>query len=194
MTFPGLRRHIPNALSDLRVLLSPLLLVWPQDRLALFLLILAIGASDALDGWLARRWKVASPWGARLDSMADYVFFACLAVWLLVFELALVLEWWPLLASIAVVRLAALLVGAIRYRRCLMIHTRANKAAGIAIFLALETWLATGAGWALWLAVVPAAAAALEELLIILVARDPEPDLPGLWATRPGRPRQRGFK
>jgi CDP-diacylglycerol--glycerol-3-phosphate 3-phosphatidyltransferase len=30
-------------------------------------------ATDYVDGWLARRWKVQSPWGAMLDPIADKI-------------------------------------------------------------------------------------------------------------------------
>ena len=61
---------------------------------ALFLLFLPLGSvrflavytlaglTDALDGWLARKTGTASPFGARLDSIADLLFYGILILWL----------------------------------------------------------------------------------------------------------------
>ena len=57
---------------------------------ALFLLFLPLGSvrflavytiaglTDVLDGWLARKTGTASPFGARLDSIADLLFYGIL--------------------------------------------------------------------------------------------------------------------
>ena len=38
------------------------------------------GVTDALDGWIARKTKTASEFGARLDSIADLFFYAVMLV------------------------------------------------------------------------------------------------------------------
>ncbi len=62
----------PSALSAFRLVTSVLLPFLPQ---ALWVwLIIAAGASDVADGWLARRWNVESWLGGLLDAVADKVF------------------------------------------------------------------------------------------------------------------------
>ena len=66
-------RHVPNLLSALRLLAAPLaawLILNDHDTAALFIFA-AAGASDGLDGFIARRWGVASDFGAWLDPAAD---------------------------------------------------------------------------------------------------------------------------
>jgi len=66
-------RHIPNLISVLRILLvAPLAfcLLSKNYTLALALFLLA-GFSDALDGYLARRFHWTSKLGALLDPMGD---------------------------------------------------------------------------------------------------------------------------
>lgn len=70
-----MNHQIPNALTVLRVLSIPVLL-WsylaPLEKGWLpVLLFLAIGLTDWLDGFLARRWQVESKFGAFLDPAAD---------------------------------------------------------------------------------------------------------------------------
>ncbi|HYS44929.1 MAG TPA: CDP-alcohol phosphatidyltransferase family protein, partial [Rhizomicrobium sp.] len=66
-------RHLPNLLSALRLLAAPFaayLIVAAHDTAAL-LTFAAAGASDGLDGFIARRWGVTSGFGAWLDPAAD---------------------------------------------------------------------------------------------------------------------------
>ncbi|WP_172838436.1 CDP-alcohol phosphatidyltransferase family protein [Thermocrinis minervae] len=60
---------LPNIISLLRFLLSPLILLVPRERLFPFFLVLAF--SDFLDGFLARRLKAESSLGRILDPLAD---------------------------------------------------------------------------------------------------------------------------
>jgi len=66
---------IPNLITLARILLVPVL-VWAiiadEMRLA-FLLFLAAGISDAVDGFLAKRFGMATELGAYLDPLADKV-------------------------------------------------------------------------------------------------------------------------
>jgi len=66
-------RHLPNLLSALRLLAAPFtawLIISGHDMAAL-LTFAAAGLSDGLDGFIARRWRVTSDFGAWLDPAAD---------------------------------------------------------------------------------------------------------------------------
>lgn len=84
---------LPNGISTLRLALIP---AWwmaatgtgvfdAPDRVAAFAVVLLMGASDVLDGYLARRFNLATTLGAALDATADkaaqIVVFSWLAVW-----------------------------------------------------------------------------------------------------------------
>jgi cardiolipin synthase (CMP-forming) len=64
---------IPNLITLARILLVPVL-IWAitsgETRIA-FLLFLAAGVSDAVDGFLAKRFGMATELGAYLDPLAD---------------------------------------------------------------------------------------------------------------------------
>ena len=64
---------IPNILSILRIIFAPclLLLAWyGYKRFFIVLLILSL-LSDAVDGFIARRFKLSTKTGAKLDSIGD---------------------------------------------------------------------------------------------------------------------------
>lgn len=70
---PGLNLNLPNIITMARLLTVPVV-VWAiasgQMQIA-FLLFLAAGVSDAVDGFLAKRFNMASELGAHLDPLAD---------------------------------------------------------------------------------------------------------------------------
>ncbi len=78
-------QQLPNILTISRIALLPVLLVllyMPQNWAlwsALGLYILS-AITDFLDGYLARKWKVVSPFGTFLDPIADKVFVAVLLI------------------------------------------------------------------------------------------------------------------
>ncbi len=77
-------RWLPNAISSLRVLLVPVWLFVAETmvhtpavageapaRLTLVAILAGLGVSDVLDGFIARRFGLASRFGATLDAVAD---------------------------------------------------------------------------------------------------------------------------
>ena len=71
---PGLSGlSIPNLITLARILCVPLI-VWAitaGEMMGAFILFLAAGVSDAVDGFLAKRFNMASELGAYLDPLAD---------------------------------------------------------------------------------------------------------------------------
>lgn len=65
--------HLPNLITLARVALVPvlILLLRDQDYAAALIVFVIAGASDALDGYLAKRLNVQSRLGAMLDPAAD---------------------------------------------------------------------------------------------------------------------------
>jgi cardiolipin synthase len=65
--------HLPNVITLARIALVPvlILLLKDQDYVAGLIVFVIAGASDALDGYLAKRLNVQSRLGAILDPVAD---------------------------------------------------------------------------------------------------------------------------
>lgn len=100
-----------------------------------FFLYALTGVTDVLDGWIARKTNTESDFGARLDSAADLLFYAVMllrvfpALWQ-----ALPGSIWYAVAFIVLVRLAAYLTAAVKYRRFASLHTYLNKFTGFCRF------------------------------------------------------------
>ena len=127
-------QRMPNALSIVRIPLSlSILLVKPFSAL-FFILYILCGATDALDGFIARRFNAMSALGARLDSVADFVFFgAALYVFLTAMAIPAFLIMWAIL--IVAVRFMGLGRAFSKYQEWAALHTYAYKLAGFTFFL-----------------------------------------------------------
>lgn len=160
--------QLPNALTVVRLALIPVFVVvvlgtdGQGSYVAAGLFALA-GATDQIDGWLARRWQVESEFGKFADPLADR----------LMIDSAVVLLWldgrlpWPALAVI-LLRDAALIggYGLVMNRGYEFSVSTLGKAATWLLYAALTGLLASDAGttWALalfWAGVGVALAAAV---------------------------------
>ncbi|MBU0655317.1 MAG: CDP-alcohol phosphatidyltransferase family protein [Gammaproteobacteria bacterium] len=108
-----MREQIPNIITVVRILsIAPICwLLWKESyALALVLLLLA-GLSDALDGFLARRYGWFTRLGAMLDPVADKLFVVSVFI---VFGLKGSLPWW--LVVLVIGRDVVIVLGAIAYK------------------------------------------------------------------------------
>src|SRR3954464_5920216 len=109
----GLLRQIPNVITVVRVLLV-IPITWclfEAQYLQALVLMAVAGASDAIDGWLARRFDWITRFGAALDPMADKILVGVLFVALTVQGK---LPLW--VAGIAIARDLVIVAGAVTYR------------------------------------------------------------------------------
>lgn len=88
-----MRHHIPNIITLLRIVaIVPICwLLWEERYAAAFILLVLAGLSDALDGYLARRYQWLTKLGGFLDPIADKLFIIAIT---LVFGLQEHLPWW----------------------------------------------------------------------------------------------------
>lgn len=174
-------RHAANIITGLRMVLSILILSVLKDRTAACVLFASAGLTDLLDGIIARRTGTVSRLGAKLDSAADMVMFgvmiACAVVWAGGALWTLV----PWLAAVTAVRVANLIIAALRFRTFAGIHTWGNKLTGLLIFVSFGVYILTDSLNALIPAIVVAGLTALEEMLILLTSKELQLDRKSLF-------------
>ncbi|MFV0352746.1 MAG: CDP-alcohol phosphatidyltransferase family protein [Oscillospiraceae bacterium] len=163
-------RRLPNYITIFRVFCSVLMALFAQNPVVFYSLYFLCGISDMLDGFLARKMQAVSKLGATLDSVADAVFIASVCISVLP---QLQLPLWVLVwvAVIAVLRGTSLLVGYLRHKTLLFLHTYANKATGLLLFFfPLWLWL-LGVNLTAMGLCIAASISALEELSINAISK-----------------------
>ena len=131
-------KRIPNFLSASRIALCLPLLLVDAMTLPFWVFYLIAGLTDILDGFLARRWGVESKFGARLDSLADFVF--VLAVGYKLFPwLKLPVVLWIMIGLIALVKASNAFSVYLVKQRIEFLHTKANKLTGLLLFIGMMT-------------------------------------------------------
>ncbi len=162
-----------------------LLALAAADARAVFVAGLAAAfATDTIDGFLARRLRVESALGAKLDSCADLALWLSLpvAIWLLRPDVVRAESAWvaALLASVAL----PLAAGLAKFGRVPSYHTWLAKGTALALAGAVLALLLDGPRWPLRLATMLATACALEELAITALLPELHTDVRSWRAAR----------
>lgn len=160
---------IPNLLTVFRMLGTLALAFLPPLTVPFFALYLICSATDIADGVIARKTGAVSDFGARLDSVADILFYAVILLRLFpTLRGTLPVQVWWLAGAALAFRLCAYLAAACRYRRFAALHTYLNKCTGALLF-ALPLLLLTPAAVPISFAVcVMGVLASAEELCLHL--------------------------
>ena len=123
-----------NLITGSRIVLSVALLFCPALSPVFFLLYIAAGITDMIDGAVARKTGTVSAFGARLDTVADIVLVAvCLFKLLPVLDVPVWLCIW--IAVIAVIKVGNIAVGYLRQKKLISVHSILNKVTGGLLFV-----------------------------------------------------------
>ena len=127
-------KTIPDMLSISRLILIPAMLIpayyiedEPQARFVFLIMFIIIGVTDKLDGTLARYLNQTSSLGAKLDTIADMVFYPLIALWLYRFESGVVGEWWNLVYFLLALYFFKMVTGKIKFGYVPAFHTIGAK-------------------------------------------------------------------
>ena len=130
------RINLPNVLTAARIICAAVLFCVPVGGIGFWTAYTLGGVTDMLDGPIARRTGMVSAFGAKLDSAADAVFLIAAALRLLpLLRQTMSAAVWYMAAAIALVRLAAFIIGRVRRCGAEMPHLWLNKLAGFLLFL-----------------------------------------------------------
>lgn len=160
-------KHLPNIITLSRLVSALVLLPVCAFSKAFFAIYTYCGISDVIDGAVARRMHSNSEKGAKLDSIADIMFYAVTA-----FKIfpalcgTLTLLIWCIIAAAALLRIISYLTAAIKYRRFASLHTYMNKLTGFLVFTVPYIIFQPFAKPVCLIISVVAVIAALEELII----------------------------
>ena len=129
-----MKKQIANIITFCRILGSIGLLFCPVFSACFYGLYIFCGLTDMVDGTIARKTSAASSFGSRLDTVADFLFVISSFVKLV--PVIRIPVWiWVWAAVIAAAKLVNLVWGFTQMKQIPALHTIANKATGLCLFL-----------------------------------------------------------
>jgi len=178
--------YIPNALSLARIALTPVLLwcAW-QGKTECFLGLLVVSLlTDALDGWIARKFNLCTPLGARLDSLGDMCTYLAvpLCAWWLWPDL--IRAEWPYVLLTVSAYVVPLVVALIKFRTLPSYHSYAAKIAAVVMSIAVFMWFVFEVSGLFKFAAILQAVVAVEHVLITLSLSQPRSNIKSIWHVR----------
>ena len=127
-------KNIANIITGSRIVFSIALLFITPFSPMFYVLYAVAGLTDMIDGTVARKTNTVSAFGARLDSIADFVFVTvCLFKLLPILDIPVWL--WIWIAVIALIKVINIISGAIKLKRMIAVHSLMNKITGALCFL-----------------------------------------------------------
>ena len=127
-----------NTITLFRMAAGIVLLLCPVFSPVFYVLYIAAGLSDMLDGFVARKTDTVSELGARLDTMADFVLVVvCLIKLLPILNIPAWLYGW--IGIIALIKVANIISGFAAQKKLVTVHSVMNKATGgVAVYAAAD--------------------------------------------------------
>ena len=129
-----MKKHIANIITLSRIVFSlPLLFITPWS-VWFYTLYLFCGFTDMIDGTIARRTGAASQFGARLDTVADFIFMLVCVIKILP-QIHIPVWLWVWILLIALIKIFNIAFGFIKTKKLISVHSVLNKTVGFALFL-----------------------------------------------------------
>ena len=129
-----MKKHIANIITGARIVYSLPLLLIPLTSAWFYALYLFCGFSDMIDGTVARWTSSVSEFGARLDTLSDFVFMS-VALIKFVPHLHIPVWLWIWIGVIATMKLGNVILGFVRTKKLISPHTVLNKITGLLLLL-----------------------------------------------------------
>ena len=177
--------YLVNGITTYRLLSAPVLIVLIfADKIELFKWLLAIGfATDMIDGYLARKFKVISRFGARLDSIADDFTIIAAIVGVFVLKMDFIKEQMVPVGIMLVLFLFENVMALVKYRKPSSFHTYLAKVAAVfqGFFLILIFFLPQPLYGLFFAAFVITALDLIEEIILVFLLPKWETNVKGLY-------------
>lgn len=123
-----------NFITGIRIVLSIAILLCPALSASFYALYIFSGITDMIDGTVARKTNTASEFGAKLDTVADFIFvMTCLIKLLPVITIPGWLYIW--VAVIFLIKVINVISGFVVRKEFVAAHTLMNKVTGALLFI-----------------------------------------------------------
>jgi CDP-diacylglycerol---glycerol-3-phosphate 3-phosphatidyltransferase len=181
-----LKRHLPFALTTLRLLLGPISLLCALTNIPRFIylpILIAGTLSDIFDGILARKFGVATPALRRYDSITDVIYYLFILAVAWILYKPVISENWLAIALILLSEATTMLVSFIRFGKYPATHSYMAKFYGLCLLAALVALLVFNASsWIIIALTVVALVTNAEIVAIHLLMKTPPVDVRSIFA------------
>ncbi|MBQ3298726.1 MAG: CDP-alcohol phosphatidyltransferase family protein [Ruminococcus sp.] len=126
-------KNIANIITGSRIVFSIAILFIPPFAPMFYVLYAAAGLTDMIDGTVARKTNTVSAFGAKLDTIADFIFVAVCLIKLL--PVLVIPVWlWVWIALIALIKAINIISGVVVHKKLIAVHSVMNKVTGALLF------------------------------------------------------------
>ena len=178
-------RYIVNGITLYRIIVGPILLVLiSAKQLGIFKWLLAFSFfTDLMDGYLARKYNVASIMGSRLDSIGDDLTVLAAVIALFVFKSEFVHDEFWILMILFFLFVIQTTFALVRYKKISSFHTYLAKLAAVlqGIFFILIFILQEPLCFLFYIAAVVTSIELIEEIVLVALLPKWEANVKGLF-------------
>lgn len=130
-----LRKNIANFITLSRIIGALIIFFLKPLSLEFFIVYGIIGASDAIDGFIARRFHLESKIGSILDSICDLIFLSAMTYSIFPTLINSLHIWsWVIIIVPFALQMLAYIICLIKFKKFSSIHTYGNKLLSLSIF------------------------------------------------------------
>ncbi len=158
---------VPNCITSVRIIGAVCMAFTKIFTTEFYIIYTLCGITDVLDGFIARMTKKTTEFGAKLDSVADLLFYGVMLIKMLPRLFGALPNVMPyMVASLLAIRVCSYMIAAFRYKKFASLHTYMNKASGFCCFLMPYAVQFAPEAVVYWFVYSIALIAGLEELII----------------------------
>ena len=166
-----MKKHIANSITGSRAVFSLPLLFISLSSPWFYIIYLFCGFTDMIDGAIARRTMSVSKFGARLDTVSDFVFMLICCIKILPI-LHIPLRLWVWIALIALTKIFTVTLVFIKKKKLISIHSILNKITGLALFLSPLSLRFIKSAYSISAICILATIAAIEEVYFVIKGKE----------------------
>jgi len=177
--------YVINSLTLYRLAAAPFLIglaVFDQFNVFKWLLLVSF-LTDAIDGFFARKYKMTSSFGARIDSLADDCTILAAIIGLCILHLSFLLYEIVPLGVLLLLYLVQNILAFRKYKKPTSFHTYTAKVAAVsqAAFLITFFFMPGPIYWVFYFMVVLTGIDLLEEIVLVIILPDCKTNVRGVY-------------
>lgn len=136
---------VANIITASRIVFSLVMLCTRPFSTAFYTLYITAGITDMVDGSIARKMGTVSSFGAKLDTVSDFVFMLASAIKVFSIRFPLWLYIWA--GIICCIKVVGIVLSLVKRKELPSVHCTENKIAGFVLFLMplcvkiVDTWI-----------------------------------------------------